>query len=177
MCDQSGSGCPPDEYVLRQDLNASITGGSIRDSGDSGDKSPVAELPEPVLICSLLGTLPETQTGRLVLLSLELWSTGFSIRYAWYADEEGSVRSLANEGYSGCIWNVFDDLGQEYRFSGANSRLVELYLETGEWAFTPPLDSNAAAVTVEQVGSRGFRFVAIIPRPSTRSSDSTAPGS
>lgn len=169
---------PRRAYVARQDMSVTIAGdntqvgSSERTSTSPTDvdvaKKPSAaadsgHVPEPVLVRSLLGVLPETRTGRLRLLSIELWSSGFSIRYAWYSDRE-SARVPTSDS-SGWRWDVFDDRGREYTFTGASSRLVHPSLETGEWRFAPALDAQTANVSAQARGTQLFSFaVTILPQ-------------
>lgn len=159
-------------YFAIQDLRATLTGTVTRPGGVLESDPVVARTrttpvkplqcgvdgPAPIAVFSILEPL-QVQAVHLILLSLELWTSGFIIRFASYDDSDTAARPI-KDSLAQWVWTLHDTLGSQYAFVGASIHSgLASSVETGEWRFTPALNpEEIVTVTVEEANSRLFQF-------------------
>lgn len=106
-------------------------------------REPVAE---PMRVVPLVREMEGAGDRRLVLMSLELWSAWFRLRYAMSVPEPASPDEPP-DAFLHLIWEAVDDVGTRYR-QGGGSGGGGLDWTLMETEFRPAIPPEARALTL-----------------------------
>jgi hypothetical protein len=89
------------------------------------------------------------QDGRIVVLSAVLWPDSISLHAVVESDEE-EVASEFQEGDQSTMFQIIDDLGNDYDGPGGGARHGDAELHVNEWRVTirPGVAAGATKLTV-----------------------------
>jgi ATP-dependent Clp protease ATP-binding subunit ClpC len=138
-------------------LLAGYAGGVPPEQAAAASRPPVApvvggpgfyaegEPPELVRVVPLAREVPAESGLRVVLISLEIWSGWFDLRYALLPRMDAPPQEVAID------WRVTDDLGTEYTLTGmAAGGGPLLYIHQLDFRPAPPTDARTLTLTVSE---------------------------
>jgi hypothetical protein len=103
------------------------------------------EPPELVRVVPLPREVTDVSGLRIVLISLEIWSGWFDLRYALVPHTAGPLLEVALD------WRVTDDLGTDYTLTGlAAGGGSLLYIHQLDFRPAPPEDARVLTLTVRE---------------------------
>src|SRR5215216_2396292 len=143
-------GAPPGQLRLgQQAAEAMVVGG------------PGVYQDEPAELVRVVPVAREVHHGagyRMVLVSLEIWSGWFDLRYALLPDEPPAVPAAFDLAFD---WQATDDQGTEYELTGAASSGGRL-LRVHQLSFRPGLADGARSLTLTVSEHRAAGPLAVI---------------
>jgi hypothetical protein len=114
------------------------------------------EPPELVRVVPLPREVTDVSGLRIVLISLEIWSGWFDLRYALLPRTAGPLLEVALD------WRVTDDLGTDYTLTGlAAGGGSLLYIHQLDFRPAPPEDARVLTLTVSE-RSEAARPLAVV---------------
>ena len=139
-------------------LLSSYAGGRPPEQAAAGSSRPPAapvvggpgfytegEPPELVRVVPLAREVADESGLRVVLISLEIWSGWFDLRYALLPRMDAPPQEVAID------WRVTDDLGTEYTLTGmAAGGGPLLYIHQLDFRPAPPTDARTLTLTVSE---------------------------